>query len=53
MEKDLEILESILKELHYTPSYIAILLNHLTSELGKSSLDKFTPNFIYSVLAFE
>jgi len=53
MEKDLEILESILRELKYTPSYIAILLNHLVSELGKSGLDKFTPNFIYSALAFE
>lgn len=53
MEKDLEILETILREMKYTTSYIAILLDHLVSELGKSGLNKFTPNFIYSALAFE
>ena len=30
-----------------------MILQHLVKELGQSSLERFTPNFIYSALAFE
>jgi lipopolysaccharide biosynthesis regulator YciM len=53
MEKDLEILEKILRDQNYATEYISMILQHLVKELGQSSLERFTPNFIYSALAFE
>lgn len=53
MEKDLEILEKILRDQNYTTDFIVMILQHLVKELGQSSLERFTPNFIYSTLAFE
>jgi hypothetical protein len=53
LEKDLEILEKILKEMNYSPSYISIILNHLVEKLQDSSLEEMTPQFIYVTLAFE
>lgn len=53
MEKDLEILEKILRDQNYTTDFIVMILQHLVKELGQASLDSFTPNFIYSALAFE
>jgi hypothetical protein len=47
MKKDFEILKKILIDLHYTESYVEVLLNHLTTELEKSSLSEITPQFIY------
>lgn len=53
MEKDLEILRSILMELKYTPHYIDILINHVKKEFEKSTLGRITSNFLYAVLLFE
>jgi hypothetical protein len=53
LEKDLNILEKILRDMNYSTSYISVLLNHLVKQLEKSSLSHFTPQFIYSVLTFE
>jgi len=53
LEKDLEMLETILKDMKYSPSYITMLLNHMVKQLDNSSLTYFTPQFIYSVLSFE
>jgi len=53
LEKDLEILEKILKEMNYSPTYISIMLNHLVDRLEESSLEHMTPQFIYVTLSFE
>jgi len=53
MKKDFEILEIILTDLHYTKSYIDILLNHLATEFENSNLPGLTPQFIYTHLIFE
>jgi hypothetical protein len=53
LEKDLEILEKILRDMNYSPTYISIILNHLVEKLQKSSLEYMTPQFIYVTLAFE
>jgi hypothetical protein len=53
LEKDLEILEKILKEMNYSPTYISIMLNHLVEKLQDSSLKEMTPQFVYVTLAFE
>jgi hypothetical protein len=53
LEKDLEILEKILRRMNYTPTYISIVLNHLVEKLRQSSLEEMTPQFIYVTLAFE
>ena len=53
LENDLEILEKILKEMNYSPTYISIMLNHLVEKLEESSLEYMTPQFVYVALAFE
>ena len=53
LEKDLEILEKILMDMNYSPTYISIILNHLVEKLGDSSLENMTPQFIYATLVFE
>ena len=53
LETDLEILEKILRDLNYAPKYIEMLLSHLVKELDNSTLNSFTPQFIYSALSFE
>lgn len=53
LENDLEILEKILKEMNYSPTYISIMLNHLVEKLQDSSLEEMTPQFVYVTLAFE
>jgi len=53
LEKDLEILEKILKDMNYSPTYISIILNHLVKKFEESSLDFITPQFVYVTLAFE
>ena len=53
MEKDLKILKKILEDLHYTETYINMLLSHIKNEFEKSNLTHITPHFIYSSLAFE
>jgi hypothetical protein len=53
LEKDLEILEKILKDMNYSPTYISIMLNHLVEKLEESSLEYMTPQFVYVTLAFE
>lgn len=53
LEKDLEILEKILMDMNYSPTYISIMLNHLVEKLQESSLEYMTPQFIYVTLAFE
>jgi hypothetical protein len=53
LEKDLVMLEKILMDMKYSPSYISMLLSHLVKQLENSSLTHFTPQFIYSSLSFE
>ena len=53
LEKDLEILEKILKDMNYSTTYISIMLNHLVEKLEESSLEYMTPQFVYVTLAFE
>ena len=53
LETDLNILEKILTDLNYSPKYIEMLLSHLVKELDNSTLNSFTPQFIYSALLFE
>jgi hypothetical protein len=53
LEKDLEILEKILRDMNYSPTYISIMLNHLVKKLQESSLEYMTPQFVYVTLAFE
>jgi hypothetical protein len=53
LEKDLKILEKILMDMNYSPTYISIMLNHLVEKLQESSLEYMTPQFVYVTLAFE
>ena len=53
LEKDLEILEKILRDMNYSTTYISIMLNHLVEKLEESSLEYMTPQFVYVTLAFE
>jgi hypothetical protein len=53
LEKDLEILEKILMDMNYSPTYISIMLNHLVEKLQESSLEYMTPQFVYVTLSFE
>jgi hypothetical protein len=53
LETDLEILEKILRDMNYSPTYISIMLNHLVEKLEESSLEYMTPQFVYVTLAFE
>jgi hypothetical protein len=53
LEKDLEILERILRDMNYAPNYISMILSHLVKKLEESSLEEITPQFIYVELAFE
>jgi hypothetical protein len=53
LETDLEILEKILRDMNYSPTYISIMLNHLVEKLEESSLEFMTPQFVYVTLAFE
>ena len=53
IEKDLEYITRILKDLHYKPSYIEVLINHIIKRFDDSSITEITPQFIYTSLAFE
>ena len=53
LETDLEILEKILRDMNYSPTYISIMLSHLVEKLEDLSLENMTPQFIYVTLAFE
>jgi hypothetical protein len=53
MEKDLEILREILKEKHFVNNYIDMLIRHIVKNFETTSLSDITPNFLYSILAFE
>jgi hypothetical protein len=53
MEQDLEALKKIFKGHHFADNYVDILTNHVISELEKSGKSQITPNFLYTILAFE
>ena len=53
LETDLEILEKILRDMNYSPTYISIMLSHLVEKLEDLSLENMTPQFIYATLLFE
>jgi hypothetical protein len=53
MEKDLTILKKILKDLHYSETYIEVLMKHIIKNFNESDLDSFTPNFIYNSLVYD
>ena len=53
LETDLEILDNILKDLNYTPSYRETLLSKLVKNLQEYGLNNFTRNFIYVSLSYD
>ena len=53
LEKDLDILDKILKELNYTSSYRETILSKLVKNLQEYGLDHFTRNFLYVALAYD
>jgi hypothetical protein len=53
MEKDLEIIKKILKDLEFADGFISVLIKHLTDQLEDSKFNRFTPNFLYTHSAFE
>jgi hypothetical protein len=52
-EKDLVILEKILKELGYSTNYIVFILEYLVQRFSESRLSEVTPQFIYVSLVPE
>ena len=53
MENDLEILKKILSELGFVEKYIDVLIKHIVNQFENTSLKEITPQFLYTVLAFE
>lgn len=53
LEKDLIILEKILKDLHFTPSYREIILSSLVKKLEEYGLKDLSRNFIYVALSYD
>ena len=53
MEKDLEIIRNILKDLKFADRFIMIIIDHLVKELDKSKHKRFTPNFLYTHSIFD
>ena len=43
LEKDLEILEKMLRSLGFATNYISVLLTYLVDKLSESQLENFTP----------
>ena len=53
LEKDLIMLDKILKDMNYTPQYREILISGLVNKLEDYKLNDLTRNFIYTSLAFD
>lgn len=53
MEQDLTILKKIFKGHHFVENYVDILINHVNSELEKYEKTQITPQFLYTILAYE
>ena len=53
LEKDLEVLEKILISLGFSTNYISIVLTYLVNKLEDTSLESFTPSFLYTLLSPE
>lgn len=53
LEKDLEILDQILKDLNFTTTYREILLSSLVNNLERLRMKNITRNFIYVFLSPE
>ena len=53
MEKDLQYITKILKDLHYKQSYIDMLISYIIERFEESSLTELTPQFLYTCLVFE
>jgi hypothetical protein len=53
MEQDLEILKKILSELGFVDTYVEILIRKIVNDFNDSTLTEITPQFLYTVLAFE
>lgn len=50
MEKDLEILKSVLRRLKYTDLYIdQVVMKMVKDAFDESGLDEITPGFVYAV----
>lgn len=52
LEKDLIILEKILKDLHFTPSYREVILSGIVKKLEEYGLKDLSRNFIYVALSY-
>ena len=53
LEKDLDILDKILRDLNITPTYREILLSGLVKKLEDYNMDRLSRNFIYVALAHD
>lgn len=53
MEQDFAILKKIFKGHHFAENYVDILMRHVSSELEKYEKTQITPQFIYTILAYE
>jgi hypothetical protein len=53
LEKDLAILDKILRDLNYTPNYREILLSGLVNKLEDYGLENLSRNFIYVSLSYD
>jgi len=47
MEKDLQIIRDILKDLHYSELSIEKSISYIIKRFNESGLDSITPNFLY------
>jgi hypothetical protein len=53
MEEKYEVLGKIFDELGISPVYADIFLNKVKNEFENSKLSEITPNFLYTILAFD
>lgn len=53
LEKDLVILDKILRDMNYTPNYREILLSGLVNKLEDYGLENLSRNFIYVSLSYD
>jgi hypothetical protein len=53
LEKDLDLLDKILRDMNYTTNYREILLSGLVKKLEDYGLQNLSRNFIYVALAYD
>ena len=53
MNKDLLIVKEILSHMHIVEPMVNVLIDNLKSKLSERPLQEITPNFLYTVFAYE